>query len=202
MSLVNIDNIEDNTPATGNSINTRLAKIVSVINGGIDSSNIKPGGLSVGDLGGDIYGKMWPVGSVYINASDNTNPGTLFGFGTWTSLGAGRVLVGVDSTQTEFNAIGKTGGEKTHALTSGENGQHSHGVNDPSHSHGLAGDPVYTSPSGNSRAENGGSGQQFRWSAGGVQNSTTGISIQSSGSGTPHNNLQPYLTVYMWQRTA
>ena len=59
---------------------------------------------------------LYPVGSIYINASVSTNPGTLLGFGTWTAYGAGRVIVGLDSGQTEFDTLDETGGAKTNTV--------------------------------------------------------------------------------------
>jgi len=57
----------------------------------------------------------YPIGSIYLSVN-NTNPSSLFG-GVWEAWGAGRCLVGVDTTQVEFNAVEKTGGEKEHTLT-------------------------------------------------------------------------------------
>ena len=59
----------------------------------------------------------YPVGSIYMNCSNATNPGTLLGFGTWATFGAGRVLVGIDSSDTDFDGAEETGGSKTHTLT-------------------------------------------------------------------------------------
>lgn len=56
---------------------------------------------------------IYPVGSVYTNASDSTNPGTLLGFGTWVTVGAGKVIVAIDSGDTDFDTAGETGGAKT-----------------------------------------------------------------------------------------
>ena len=64
----------------------------------------------------------WPIGSIYISVV-NTNPSQWFG-GVWESFGSGRVLVGVDTSQTEFNTVLKTGGEKTHKLTINEMPKH------------------------------------------------------------------------------
>src|SRR5690606_4211067 len=64
---------------------------------------------SDGTLKGD---KIYPVGSIYINAEDDTNPATLLGFGTWEAFGSGRVPVGIDSEDEDFNTAGKTGGSK------------------------------------------------------------------------------------------
>ena len=82
---------------------------------------------------------MYPVGSIYTNASDSTNPATLLGFGTWTAFGAGKVPVGFNSADSDFNTAEKTGGEKTHKLTTTEMPSHGHGVTDPGHNHSQLG---------------------------------------------------------------
>lgn len=77
---------------------------------------------------------IYPVGSVYINASSSTNPATIFGFGTWEAFGEGRVLIGLQSTDALFDTLGETGGSKdsiigahTHTFTSGtESVTHTH----------------------------------------------------------------------------
>ena len=66
----------------------------------------------------EIIKKAYPVGSIYINANNGTNPSSLLGFGSWSRFGEGRVLVSQDSTDADFDAIGETGGEKTHQLLS------------------------------------------------------------------------------------
>ena len=87
------------------------------------------------------FGKeMYPVGSIYISVT-NTNPGTIFG-GTWVAFGTGRTLVGIDTSQTEFNTVQKTGGEKTHTLTGAESGQKNLGTitssaNNRGHTHSV-----------------------------------------------------------------
>lgn len=133
---------------------------------------------------------MLPVGSIYLNASDATNPATLLGYGTWTAMGQGRVLVGV-GTGTDGNSdtlaptAGATGGEYNHALTSVENAAHTH--------------PIQTKD----ESPSGGSYQGIISSAG---NASTGPVLShatdSSGSGTKHNNTQPWIGVYIWTRTA
>ena len=57
-------------------------------------------------------GEAFPVGSVFI-AVVSTNPATLLGYGTWASIGAGRVLVGLDSGDADFDVVEETGGAKT-----------------------------------------------------------------------------------------
>jgi len=166
---------------------------------------------------------LYPVGSVYINASSTTNPASLFGFGTWVSVGDGKVLVNQDTTDTSFDTMGETGGSKdaivvshthgTSAITTVSNGAHTHSITDPGHSHTY-----------NRSAENAGtrftdhSGQDTYegWTDNSTSSSTTGISIQSngahthtltgntdsSGSSGTNANLQPYVVVKMWKRTA
>lgn len=126
-----------------------------------------------------------PIGSIYMNATDATNPGTLLGYGTWATLGAGRVLIGV-GTGTDINgatltvAGGGTGGEYAHAQTATEVANHSHTV--PGNTNNLQ--------TGSGRFVDGGA------------SGPTNISTSSAGSGSPANVTQPYLGVYMWSRTA
>ena len=123
----------------------------------------------------------YPVGSVYINASVSTNPATLLGFGTWVAFGTGRVLVGVDSSQAEFNTLGETGGAKTHTLTIAEMPSHRHSISDTSNSD--------VNGTGYLDVDN-------------YQYAGSTEYTDYTGGGGAHNNLQPYITVYMWKRTA
>lgn len=103
--------------------------------------------------------------------------------GTWQRFGQGKVLVGVSESETEFNVVNKTGGAKTHTLTVDEI---------PSHSHGQ-----------HVTANDGGTSIRRDWSSdgrGGIYDQ--GVHTKATGGGQAHNNLQPYVTVYMWQRTA
>lgn len=124
---------------------------------------------------------LYPVGSIYLSVVP-TNPVTLFGFGIWEAWGSGRVPVGVDTTQTEFETVEKTGGEKTHTLTVDEIPSHSHDIkvkqNAGSFSDGY--------PTG---------GNTYDY----VESNAP---ILATGGNQPHNNLQPYITCYMWKRTA
>ncbi len=148
-----------------------------------------------------------------MNASNSTNPSTLLGFGTWVSFGAGRVLVGIDGSQSEFNSIGETGGSKTHTLTTSQIPSHTHSVNPPntttssngSHSHTYV--RKGTTTGGSTEGGDANSVGEFSDNTSTVGNHTHTVNIPSftsgsSGSGGSHNNLQPYITVYMWTRTA
>ena len=127
----------------------------------------------------------YPVGSIYMNASNATNPATLLGFGTWTAFGAGRVLIGIDSGDTDFDTAEETGGSKTHALTIGELASHNHTVGSNDSGTGTGG------AAGNMEL---------------VRDAGTGngpaVTSSTTGDGDAHNNVQPYIVVYMWKRTA
>lgn len=138
--------------------------------------------------------ELYPVGSIYINASVNTNPGTLLGFGTWVAFGAGRVPVGIDSTQTEFDTAEETGGAKTHTLTIAQMPLHSHNIS------------LEFGTNTNLNVGYPGQYNQVRAANGAVYNgnNSSGDSnvMSGNGGGQSHNNLQPYIVVYMWKRTA
>ena len=133
-----------------------------------------------------INGHAYPVGSIYTSIVA-TNPATLLGVGTWAAFGAGKVMVGIDSGDTDFDTAEETGGAKTdsHTLTTSEI---------PSHTHTLQG--VRTDD---------GSG-----SVSGVNNLVSNYKAQSTqttqstggGGAHTHDIVQPYIVVYMWKRTA
>jgi hypothetical protein len=134
---------------------------------------------------------LYPVGSVYTNASVSTNPATLLGFGTWTAFGAGRVPVGFDSTNALFDSAEETGGSADAITIS-----HTHTLTDPGHLH------TYDRVSGSAGAAGGGASVINSYPSANTSTATTGISIASAGSSGTNANYQPYITVYMWKRTA
>lgn len=111
MGLITYENLEDGQKVTANIFNERFAQIVAQLNGHIGEVNLEDNGISKEKLQAEVYEAMYPIGSAYINFTNNTNPATLLGFGTWTAI-AGRTIVGYDGTQTEFNAAEKIGGHK------------------------------------------------------------------------------------------
>ena len=116
-----------------------------------------------------IINKVYPVGAIYMSVN-STNPGTLFG-GTWVAWGTGRVPVGINTSDTDFKTVEKTGGAKTVTLDLANVGA----VNASTEASGFG----LTATSA-------------------FQNRV----VVSTSSATSHSNLQPYITCYMWKRTA
>lgn len=138
---------------------------------------------------------VYPVGCIYTEIT-GVNPSTTFGFGSWVAFGAGRVLVGNGTSDQSFTA-GTSGGESNHTLSSNEMPSHTHSITDPGHTH------TYSWGTGTAT----GSGTTFMLPAGfnnnqATSSNTTGVTANNTGGGASHNNLQPYIVVYFWQRTA
>jgi len=136
----------------------------------------------------------YPVGSIYMNATDNTNPATLLGFGTWTAFGAGRVPVGINSGDTAFDTVEETGGSKDAVLVSHT---HTAAVSDPGHAHG------YTRATTTSGLEAGPHPVHPASVSDTTTTAVTNITVANSTEGVSatNANLQPYIVVYMWKRT-
>ena len=122
------------------------------------------------------FDMIYPIGSIYISVS-SINPSALFG-GNWAQWGAGRVPVCVNASNANFNTVEKTGGEENHTLNVNEMPSHNHAI-----PFGPAGS-TYAAPT--------------------ISSSLTdrGDIIRNTGGGQAHNNLQPYVTCYMFKRTA
>jgi hypothetical protein len=145
---------------------------------------------------------VYPVGSIYINAGVSTNPNTLLGFGTWTAFGAGKVLVGLDSGDALFDTLEETGGSKDAVVVS-----HTHTassistVTDPTHFHGVPNN------SGGAQMGMGNVGSRS-YGIGFTDAQSTGITVGTSTTNTAtgvsgtNANVQPYIVVKMWKRTA
>lgn len=153
---------------------------------------------------------VYPVGSVYINAGVTTNPATLLGFGTWTAFGAGRVMVGLDGSDALFDALEETGGSKdaiavshTHTGSTNTAGSHSHNlaasVGDTDSMLTTASNTGIAGWSNGFAGYTGGGNVTLVQANGGHTHTFTTDSVGSSGTNA---NLQPYITVSMWKRTA
>lgn len=150
------------------------------INGKALTGNIT---LTVDDIGAStIFLVSHPVGSLF-ETTVSTNPGTLYG-GTWAAWGGGRTPVGVNPADTDFKTVEKTGGEKTHTLTVDEVAPHSHI------------ETVYWNAGGSGTAHPAAVEAGDPRKYGGLVART-----ENTGGGQAHNNLQPYITCYIWKRT-
>ena len=120
---------------------------------------------------------VYPVGAIYTSVVA-TSPATLFG-NTWVAIGAGKVLIGLDASDTDFDTVEATGGAKTHTLTVDEL---------PAHTHNF----TAMQDTGNSVNRTGG----------GDLGAPGTVATASTGGDTAHTIVQPYLVVHMWKRTA
>lgn len=137
------------------------------------------------DGGGGLIDSVYPVGSIYMSVN-STNPQTLFG-GTWQRI-QGRFLFAADSK----HAAGSTGGEETHKLTASEIPDHKHSID--FYKNCQPGDEV--SPSVTNYPAYGYPRGDYAHIPYEHQTSTM------TGGDQPHNNMPPYLAVYIWKRTA
>lgn len=128
--------------------------------------------------GGGVLQSVYPVGAIYISTV-STNPATLFGFGTWVQIEDTFLL----SAGTNYTA-GATGGEETHTLTTNEMPSHTHEI--------LGGGSTLSLVTGSARYR-----LSFATNGGQIQ-----MVNSNTGGGQAHNNMPPYLVVYMWERTA
>lgn len=124
---------------------------------------------------------LYPVGCIYFSVN-STNPNTSLGFGTWSAFGAGAVPVGFATGDPDFGTDEATGGEKTHVLTIAEMATHHHTIapNQLATKQGASAGNIVT----------------------GITNGGGATTTDSIGSDTAHNNLQPFIVVRMWKRTA
>lgn len=180
---------------------------------------------------------IYPIGSIYINAVDDSNPSALFGFGTWERIGVGKTIIDAGTGY----AAGSTGGEAAHTLTAAESGVPSHthtvtssgaatnAITGGSHAHGLKANWALAGWQGTSPASyvtiarTSKFGNNNAWHADKFYYKTDdNIDIISSDTHThnlpnhthtidnaiaanasqAHNNMPPYLAVYIWKRIA
>lgn len=161
-----------------NSINQKLTQETTALSNKVDKNTSDI--TSINRTIEEYWKTIYPVGSIYISTSSNFNPNTSWG-GTWRKTADGRCLIGANSTY----PLGSTGGEATHLLTQNEMPRHSHNtVNKYILANDTDGGKVYF---------NSGTDATVTQSA---------RSTDEVGGNQPHNNMQPYLAVYIWKRTA
>lgn len=207
-SIINIDNVPNAIKATqdsrGQKIDTTYIKNISVSD---NTLTIYKGDGSATNLDIISFDQIYPIGAIYMSTV-STNPATLFKIGNWEALPAGRVLLAQGTSTWGVNySAGSTGGEDKHTLTVSESAPHNHTgsatTSGSTHTHAL------TMQASHGKSGNGGV-PRFSdgdiWSPYKTQNlSAAGehshaITINNSGGGQAHNNMQPYLSVYMWKR--
>jgi microcystin-dependent protein len=132
---------------------------------------------------------VYPIGSIY-TSTIATDPATTFGFGTWVAFGAGKVLIGQDTGDTSFDVLEETGGSKDAIIP-----YHNHPVTDPGHAH--AGGRVSFLNSGIA-----GGGNDTTSTVGNTSTAFTSVAVSFVGEPVANKNLQPYVVVKMWKRTA
>ena len=154
------------------------------------TSAVAAGTLTAAAINAIVY----PVGSIYFNATSTESPdhASLLGFGTWAVYAAGKVAVGLDASDADFDNVADTGGSKTQALTIAQL---------PAHGHPYRLSPASTPSSGSSGGFMTSSSDSTVGPNNGGTGSGSGSQIGAAGSGEAHNNLQPYVVVRMWKRT-
>jgi len=137
---------------------------------------------------GSLY-PAYPIGAIFTTVTAYANSAAVvaaIGGTTWVAFAAGKMLIGLDSSDTDFDTVEETGGAKTHALTTAEMPAHSHkyagGEYSGSYDHGT-----------NMIVNNLGSTTGAR---------STEFTTETVGGGTAHSIMNPYIAVYMWKRTA
>lgn len=169
--------------------------------------------------------EAFPVGAVFI-AVVATDPATLLGYGTWSAIAAGRMLIGLDSGDTKFDTVKETGGAETVTLTTTELPAHTH-VQDAhthvqdshthiqdAHSHVVT---SQTATTGGATSYEHGTLDTSSAEAEATETTATAVAVnqvatavnqtavavnQSTGTGTAFSIMNPYFVVYMWERTA
>lgn len=153
--------------------------------------------LDISAIASTVLSAAYPIGSIYVNATNSANPSSLLGFGTWVAFGAGRVPVGFDASNPLFDSAEETGGSADAIVVSHT---HTASVTDSGHDHDYyrGNVNVATTPGGAFLVCT--SGETLTPTS----TETTGISVTnaSAGSSGTNANYQPYITVYMWKRTA
>ena len=193
---------------------TDIENINNVLNSPLVSYNgllpvVNPSGIYTYKSVADI---VYPIGSIYLSVN-NINPGTIFG-GTWVSWGSGQVPVGVNTSVSQFATVEQTGGEITHTLTTAEMPSHDHSISggacttgsggSHNHTYGVTVHPAVGFTLGSNGYSTVTGDNQNTSSNGNHSHSVPDHAhdIGNTGGGQAHNNLQPYITCYMWKRTA
>lgn len=173
-------------------IDTEISKITSgeTVAGKAEEIRVLGGYASILDA-------VYPIGSIYMSVSP-TNPGSLFG-GTWKAWGAGRVPVGVNANDKDFKNVEQEGGVKDAELPWHNHGLFSGSIGPFGVDGFVGGDASSLQPSDPHDSKN---GYLFTISRGDEKYTDRNRAKTSSAGESAASNLQPYITCYMWKRTA
>jgi len=180
MGIINSGTLGDSGSVTRAAAAAKLITDPSTIT----ESNFRDGLGDIIDTLVNLASASYPVGAIFTTTvayADSAAVAAVLGGTTWAAFGSGKVLVGVDAAQTEFDTVEETGGSKTHTLSASEMPAHTHSTRVGVTTGGATPDSGCQSTSGEA---------------------SSSFTSTSAGSGGAHNNLQPYITVYMWKRTA
>lgn len=171
MALIEFENLPStDTPINAENLNNNF----NYLDGRID------------DFSSNILNLVCPIGKVEV-FFDNNDHSNYLGF-TWERTSIGKVPVGIDSNDSDFDTIGETGGEKKHTLTIDEMPAHNHQFNDGSANKDVFAGFVWTG--GNDASQTGGA------------RAYANLSIAPKGGSQAHNNLQPYQVMAFWKRVS
>lgn len=210
VTAIKLDNLVDNATFASGAVDNLTTQIngsgaIIVKDSGVSTVKIEDDAVTAAKIAaGALTDVVYPIGSIFTtvtNYADSAAVVSAIGGTTWTAFGAGRVLVGQDAGDTDFDTAEETGGAKTHTLSESELPQHHH----------LAAVDGFVTETGDVTASNaisenatqsGSTYQSYRMRP--ATTSTFGTVGRTSqvGSDSAHNNLQPYIVVYMWKRTA
>jgi hypothetical protein len=193
--LTKVSSTADAVPTAGNLTQTSSGAELAV-NTADKKLYSKNSSNAVVEIAGAL--QAYPIGAVYISVNA-TSPDTLFG-GTWAVFGAGRALVSLDATDTDFDTVEELQGSKTVTLSES---------NLPSHNHKIAaehgGGTTSTVLSSGSQTlatrQTNADTDNHDYRLGSTTVAPTLGKTSDVGSGTAVNNIQPSIVVYMWKRT-
>lgn len=187
-------------PNNNDSVGAGVARWGGITGALADQSDLQ---TALSNAGGGT-GWQFPVGYILISTV-NINPATFLSYGTWSAFGAGRVLVGLDSADADFDVAEETGGEKTHVLTTAEMPAHTHIQDAHTHVQNAFAPRIINSGTAGSVGVQGSSGAanaNASNAATTATNQNATATNQNAGGGGAHNNLQPYIVCWFWKRTA
>ena len=203
-----LDNLVDNATFASGAVDNSTTQIngsgqIIVKDSGVSTVKIEDDAVTAAKIAaGALTDVVYPVGSIFTtvtNYADSAAVVSAIGGTTWTAFGAGRVLVGQDSSDTDFDTAEETGGAKTVTLSADESGLPLHG-----HIYRTTASSTPTSgATGGFMTQNGSDFNAGPFT--GTSTGTTGEQIGGAGGTaavSAHTNLQPYIVVYMWKRTA